>query len=98
MARRKRGADRVRVGKVTLYWHHGAGWVYFSEGTRRVRRTVGESLKEAEIVAAQTNLAATCRCERGGRAGAEDASRLAHRSFHPSADAEVAPAGSSRAS
>ena len=56
MARRKRGADRIRVGKVTLYLHHGAWWIYFSEGAQRVRRKVGESLKDAEVLAAQTNL------------------------------------------
>src|SRR5262245_16024088 len=59
MVRRKRGSDRIRVGKVTLYLHHGAWWIYFSEGTQRVRRKIGESLKEAEIVAAQTNLQLT---------------------------------------
>ncbi|MBM4073123.1 MAG: hypothetical protein FJ271_29995 [Planctomycetes bacterium] len=59
MARRKRGSDRIRVGKVTLYLHHGAWWIYFSDGTKRIRRKVGESQKEAEIVAAQTNLQLT---------------------------------------
>jgi hypothetical protein len=59
MARRKRGSDRIRVGKVTIYLHHGAWWIYFSEGAQRVRRKIGESLKEAEIVAAQTNLQLT---------------------------------------
>ena len=56
MARRKGGSDRIRVGKVTLYLHHGAWWIYFSEGAQRVRRKVGESLNDAEILAAQTNL------------------------------------------
>jgi hypothetical protein len=56
MARRKRGCDRIRVGKVTLYQHHGAWWLYFSEGTQRVRRKVGGSQHEAEVLAAQTNL------------------------------------------
>jgi integrase len=55
MARRKRGCDRIRVGKVTLYQHHGAWWLYFSEGKQRVRRKVGESQCEAEVLAAQTN-------------------------------------------
>src|SRR5262245_9114651 len=59
MGRRKPGADRMRVGKVTLYLHHGAWWVYFSDGAKRIRRKVSESQKEAEIVAAQTNLQLT---------------------------------------
>lgn len=59
MARRNRGPDRFRVGKVTLFLHHGAWWIYFSEGTQRIRRKVSESQKEAEIVAAQTNLQLT---------------------------------------
>jgi len=58
MARRKR-SDRMRVGKVTLYSHHGAWWLYFSEGNRRVRRKVSDSLKDAEILAAQVNLQLT---------------------------------------
>lgn len=56
MSRRKRGVSRIRVGKVALYLHHGAWWIYFSEGTKRIRRKVSESQQEAEIVAAQTNL------------------------------------------
>jgi hypothetical protein len=52
MARRKRGRTRIRVGRVTLYLHHGAWWLYFSEGSKRVRRKVGESQHEAEFPAA----------------------------------------------
>lgn len=44
MARRKRdSAERFRVGKVTVYLHHGAWWVYYSEGSQRVRKKVSES-------------------------------------------------------
>ena len=59
MARPKRGSNRFHVGNVTVYLHHGAWWVYFSEGSRRVRRRIGESRKEAEIIAAQVNLQVT---------------------------------------
>jgi hypothetical protein len=59
MACRRRGANCVRVGKAILYLHHGAWWLYFSEGPQRVGHEVGESLKEAEIIAAQTNLQLT---------------------------------------
>jgi integrase len=56
MARRKRtSTDRFRVGKVTVYLHHGAWWVYYSEGSERVRKKVSESKQEAEQVAAQVN-------------------------------------------
>jgi integrase len=59
MARRKRGSQRIRVGKVTLYSHHGGWWLYFSEGANRVRRKVAESYAEAEVIAAQVNLQLT---------------------------------------
>jgi hypothetical protein len=56
MAPRKRGpADRFRVGKVTVYLHHGAWWVSYSEGSERIRRKVSESRQEAEQLAAQVN-------------------------------------------
>jgi integrase len=56
MARRKHGpADRFRVGRVTVYLHHGAWWLYYSEGNERIRRKVSESKDEAERVAAQVN-------------------------------------------
>jgi integrase len=56
MARRKRGsAGRFRVGKVTVYLHHGAWWVYYSEGSERIRKKVSESRGEADQVAAQIN-------------------------------------------
>jgi hypothetical protein len=56
MARRKRtSAERFRVGKVTVYLHHGAWWLYYSEGGERVRRKVSEFRNEAEKVAAQVN-------------------------------------------
>jgi hypothetical protein len=31
MGRRKRGTDRIKVGRVNIYLHHGAWWIYFSE-------------------------------------------------------------------
>lgn len=56
MARRKRGsAERFRGGKVTVYLHHGAWWVYSSEGSERIRKKVSESRQEAEQLAAQVN-------------------------------------------
>jgi len=56
MARRKRApADRFRVVKVTVYWHHGTWWLYYSEGGERIRRKVSASRLDAEQVAAQVN-------------------------------------------
>jgi hypothetical protein len=56
MARHMHGSsDRFRVGRVTVFLHHGAWWVYDSEGARRVRRKVSGSRVEAERVAAQVN-------------------------------------------
>jgi hypothetical protein len=56
MARRKRAlADRFRVGKVTVYLHHGAWWVYYSQGSEHIHKKVSESRSEAEQLAAQVN-------------------------------------------
>lgn len=51
----RRNVNRFRVGKVTVYLHHGAWWLYFSEQEHRVRRKVSASREEAEQVAAQIN-------------------------------------------
>ncbi len=51
----RRNSDRFRVGKVTVYLHHGTWWLYFSEREQRVRRKISASRKEAEQVAAQVN-------------------------------------------
>jgi hypothetical protein len=54
MSRRKRGSSpRFRVAKVSVYWHHGAWWLYYRDGGRPVRRKVAEERSEAEQVAAQ---------------------------------------------
>jgi hypothetical protein len=56
MTRRKRtSTDRFRVGKFAVYLHHGAWWVYHSEGGERIRRKASESSQEAEQLAAQVN-------------------------------------------
>jgi hypothetical protein len=54
-ARRRGSPTRTRVGKVSVYQHHGAWWVYFREGGRSVRRKVAEDLEQAQQVAAQVN-------------------------------------------
>ncbi|MBL8793117.1 MAG: tyrosine-type recombinase/integrase [Planctomycetia bacterium] len=56
MARRKRRQPtRFRVGRVTVYFHHGAWWFYYREHGRPVRCTAAEARGEAEQLAAQVN-------------------------------------------
>jgi integrase len=56
MSRRKRGpSPRFRVGRVSVYRHHGAWWLYYRDGGRPVRRKVAQDRSEAEQVAAQVN-------------------------------------------
>ena len=42
-------------GRVSLYLHHGAWWLYYRDGGRPVRRRVAPNRPEAEQVAAQVN-------------------------------------------
>ena len=49
------GKRRLRIGKVSLYLHHGAWWVYYREAGKPVRKSVGADKSEAERVAAQVN-------------------------------------------
>ena len=56
MSHRKRGpAAHLRVGKVSVYAHHGAWWLYYRDGGLPVRRKVAKTRPEAEQVAAQIN-------------------------------------------
>jgi integrase len=56
MPPRKRGSSaRLRVGKVSVYRHHGAWWLYYREHGRQVRRKLGQARDEAVQVAAQVN-------------------------------------------
>lgn len=52
MARKRSG--RFRVGRVSVYPHHGAWWIYYRDG-RPVRRKVGRDRTEAEQVAAKVH-------------------------------------------
>jgi integrase len=54
-SRKKRSSARLRVGKVSVYLHHGAWWLYYREHGKQVRRKLGEVRGEAEQVAAQVN-------------------------------------------
>lgn len=56
MARRKaKPSPRFRVGKVTVYEHHGAWWVYYRDGGQTERRKVADDREEASQVAARVN-------------------------------------------
>ncbi len=48
-------SPRFRVGKVTVYEHHGTGWVYYREGGRSERRKVAATREQAEQVAARVH-------------------------------------------
>ncbi|WP_088260531.1 tyrosine-type recombinase/integrase [Fimbriiglobus ruber] len=56
MSSRKKGRPaRHRVGRVSVYFHHGAWWVYYRDAGRPVRRKVAATKDEAVRVAAQVN-------------------------------------------
>src|SRR5262249_7864557 len=56
MARRnQKPSPRLRVGRVSVYTHHGTWWIYYRDGGRPVRRKVATTRQEAEQVAAQVN-------------------------------------------
>lgn len=56
MSRRKRGsAARMRIGRVSIYLHHGAWWIYYRDQGRPLRRKIGGVRDEAEQLAAQVN-------------------------------------------
>ncbi len=53
--RTKRRCTRRRIGRVSIYLHHGAWWIYYRDGDQQVRRRVGSDRDEAERVAAEVN-------------------------------------------
>jgi len=53
--RKRTSTTRRRVGRVSLYLHHGAWWLYYRDGGNPVRRKIGQSHDDAEQVAAQVN-------------------------------------------
>ncbi len=55
MARRSRPRARKRIGRVSLYLHHGSWYVYYRQGQRPVRRRVADTESVAEGVAARIN-------------------------------------------
>jgi integrase len=55
MGKRSRDKKRRRIGRVSVYLHHGAWWVYYRESGRPIRKKVALEKGEAEKIAAQIN-------------------------------------------
>jgi integrase len=56
MAVKKRASSpRFRVGRVSVYLHHGTWWAYFRDTGQPVRRKIAATRTDAEQVAAQVN-------------------------------------------
>jgi len=53
--RKARRCTRIRIGRVSLYEHHGAWWVYYRKGKQPVRRRICEDQASAERIAAELN-------------------------------------------
>jgi integrase len=51
----RRTRSRKRIGRVSVYLHHNAWWLYFRQHGRPVRRRVAEALVDAERIAAEIN-------------------------------------------
>ena len=46
---------RIRMGRVSIYQHHGAWWIYYREDDRQIRRRIGIRRDEAERIASEVN-------------------------------------------
>ena len=55
MAIKKKGPPRERIGRVSLYDHHGQPWLYYTEGGQSVRRPAGVSGPAAQAIASLIN-------------------------------------------
>jgi hypothetical protein len=56
---RRRKPRRRRIGRVSIYLHHGRWWAYYREHGRPVRKAVAEDEDAAATIAAQINLELT---------------------------------------
>jgi len=52
-------SPRFRIGKVSVYLHHGAWWLYYRENGRPIRSKVSHRQDEAKRLAAQINAQVT---------------------------------------
>ena len=56
MPKKQRGrARRKRIGRVSVYQHHGGWYVYYREGERSVRKRVADCRDDAEKIAGEIN-------------------------------------------
>lgn len=56
MARKgSKASTRKRIGKVSIYQHHGCWWIYYRDHGKSVRKRFGSDKDEAEKAAAQIN-------------------------------------------
>ena len=56
MARpRRRKSGRRRIGRVSIYPHHGSWWIYYRSGGTQVRKSVAADEATAERIAAEVN-------------------------------------------
>src|SRR5687768_17261174 len=53
-SRKRASSTRFHVGRVSLYVHHGAWWLYYRDG-KPVRRKIAQTREEAEQISAQVN-------------------------------------------
>lgn len=56
---RRKKPRRRRVGRVSIYMHHGRWWAYYREHGRPVRKAVADDEAAAATIAAQINLELT---------------------------------------
>lgn len=47
---------KIRIGKVSLYQHHGAWWIYYRERKRPIRQRVSADRSRAEQIASEIHL------------------------------------------
>ncbi len=55
-SRKRRGRSRrMRIGKISIYEHHGSWWIYYRENGKPVRQRIGDGPDEAKAVGARIN-------------------------------------------
>lgn len=55
MSHRRGSKKRTRIGRVSVYLHHGAWWIYYRDDGSPIRRKVAATRESAEQIAAQIN-------------------------------------------
>ncbi|MFT3879658.1 MAG: hypothetical protein QM703_08360 [Gemmatales bacterium] len=55
MSRKPARRKRLRIGRVSVYYHHGAWWLYYRENGHVIRLKVGPDQILAEELACQTH-------------------------------------------